>query len=159
MSSRAFITGVSGPELTAAEREFIAAERPWGFILFRRNIETPAQVILLVRELRASIGNPDAPVLIDQEGGRVQRLGPPHWPVYPPGAAFGVLYDIDRAAGLTAARLSARLMAADLVELGVTDDCLPLADVPVADAAPEFVNRAYGTAPDNSASIAPAAPA
>src|SRR6202140_224479 len=128
MSSRAFITGVSGPELTAAEREFIAAERPWGFILFKRNIETPAQVILLVRELRAAIGNSDAPVLIDQEGGRVQRLGPPHWPVYPPGAAFGVLYDIDRAAGLTAARLSARLMAADLVELGVTVDCLPLAD-------------------------------
>ena len=93
MSSRAFITGVSGPELTAAEREFIATERPWGFILFKRNIETPAQVVLLVRELRAAIGNPDAPVLIDQEGGRVQRLGPPYWPVYPPGAAFGVLYD------------------------------------------------------------------
>jgi beta-N-acetylhexosaminidase len=154
MSSRAFITGVSGPELTAAEREFIAAERPWGFILFKRNIETPAQVILLVRELRAAIGNPDAPVLIDQEGGRVQRLGPPHWPVYPPGAAFGVLYDIDRAAGLTAARLSARLMAADLVELGVTVDCLPLADVPVAGADAVIGDRAYGTEPDKVAAIA-----
>jgi beta-N-acetylhexosaminidase len=154
MSSRAFITGVSGPELTAAEREFIAAERPWGFILFKRNIETPAQVILLVRELRAAIGNPDAPVLIDQEGGRVQRLGPPHWPVYPPGAAFGVLYDIDRAAGLTAARLSARLMAADLVELGVTVDCLPLADVPVAGADAVIGNRAYGTEPAKVAAIA-----
>ena len=154
MSSRAFITGVSGPELTAAEREFIAAERPWGFILFKRNIETPAQVILLVRELRAAIGKPDAPVLIDQEGGRVQRLGPPHWPVYPPGAAFGVLYDIDRAAGLTAARLSARLMAADLVELGVTVDCLPLADVPVAGADAVIGNRAYGTEPDKVAAIA-----
>jgi beta-N-acetylhexosaminidase len=154
MSSRAFITGVSGPELTAAEREFIAAERPWGFILFKRNIETPAQVILLVRELRAAIGNPDAPVLIDQEGGRVQRLGPPHWPVYPPGAAFGVLYDIDRAAGLTAARLSARLMAADLVELGVTVDCLPLADVPVAGADAVIGNRAYGTEPGKVAAIA-----
>jgi beta-N-acetylhexosaminidase len=154
MSSRAFITGVSGPELTAAEREFIAAERPWGFILFKRNIETPAQVVLLVRDLRAAIGNPDAPVLIDQEGGRVQRLGPPHWPVYPPGAAFGVLYDIDRAAGLTAARLSARLMAADLVELGVTVDCLPLADVPVAGADAVIGNRAYGTEPDKVAAIA-----
>jgi beta-N-acetylhexosaminidase len=154
MSSRAFITGVSGPELTAAEREFIAAERPWGFILFKRNIETPAQVILLVRELRAAIGNPDAPVLIDQEGGRVQRLGPPHWPVYPPGAAFGVLYDIDRAAGLTAARLSARLMAADLVDLGVTVDCLPLADVPVAGADAVIGNRAYGTEPEKVAAIA-----
>src|SRR5450432_4090924 len=154
MSLRAFITGVSGPELTAGEREFIAAERPWGFILFKRNIETPAQVILLVRELRAAIGNPDAPVLIDQEGGRVQRLGPPHWPVYPPGAAFRVLYDIDRAAGLTAARLSARLMAADLVELGVTVDCLPLADVPVAGADAVIGNRAYGTEPDKVAAIA-----
>src|ERR1700738_1736984 len=154
MSSRAFITGVSGPELTAAEREFISAERPWGFILFKRNIETPAQVILLVRELRAAIGNPDAPVLIDQEGGRVQRLGPPLWPVYPPGAAFGVLYDIDRAAGLTAARLSARLMAADLIELGITVDCLPLADVPVAGADAVIGNRAYGTEPAKVAAIA-----
>src|SRR6202166_4709522 len=107
MPSRAFITGVSGPELTAAEREFIGSERPWGFILFKRNIETPQQVALLVQELRKSVAAPDAPILIDQEGGRVQRLGPPHWPVYPPGALFGALYDIDRATGLSAARLSA----------------------------------------------------
>ena len=154
MSTHAFITGVSGPELTAAEREFIRSERPWGFILFKRNIETPAQVILLVRELREAIGNPDAPVLIDQEGGRVQRLGPPHWPVYPPGAVFGVLYDIDPELGLTAARLSARLMAADLTELGVTVDCLPLADVPVAGADAVIGNRAYGTEPGKVAAIA-----
>src|SRR5712672_4848268 len=154
MSSRAFITGVSGPKLTAAERKLMAAERPWGFILFKRNIETPAQVILLVRELRAAIGNPDAPVLIDQEGGRVQRLGPPHWPVYPPGAVFGALYDIDPTLGLSAARLSARLMAADLTELGVTVDCLPLADVPVAGADAVIGNRAYGTEPDKVAAIA-----
>src|SRR4030088_118574 len=154
MSTRAFITGVSGPELTAAEREFIGSERPWGFILFKRNIETPAQVILLVRELRDAIGNPDVPILIDQEGGRVQRLGPPHWPVYPPGAVFGALYDIDRALGLSAARLSARLMAADLVEVGVTVDCLPLADVPVAGADAVIGNRAYGTEPDKVAAIA-----
>ena len=74
MSTRAFITGVSGPELSAAEREFIRAERPWGFILFKRNIETPAQVAQLVHELREAVDEPDAPVLIDQEGGRVQRL-------------------------------------------------------------------------------------
>ena len=154
MSTRAFITGVSGPELTAAEREFIRSERPWGFILFKRNIETPAQVILLVRELREAVGNPEAPVLIDQEGGRVQRLGPPHWPVYPPGAVFGVLYDLDPALGLTAARLSARLMAADLIELGVTVDCLPLADVPVAGADAVIGNRAYGTEPGKVAAIA-----
>jgi beta-N-acetylhexosaminidase len=154
MNSRAFITGVSGTELSAEEREFIRIERPWGFILFKRNIDTPAQVVLLVRELRDAIGNPDAPVLIDQEGGRVQRFGPPHWPVYPPGAVFGALYDIDRALGLSAARLSARLIAADLIASGVTVDCLPLADVPVPGADAVIGNRAYGTEPDKVAAIA-----
>src|SRR6202021_2732781 len=134
MSTRAFITGVSGPELSAAEREFIRSERPWGFILFKRNVETPAQVSSLVRELRESINDPEAPVLIDQEGGRVQRLGPPHWTVYPPGALFGALYDVKPALGLAAARLSSRLIAADLIDLGITVDCLPLADVPVPEA-------------------------
>lgn len=154
MSTRAFITGVSGTELTAAEREFIRAERPWGFILFKRNVATPAQVAALVAELRAVAGAADAPVLIDQEGGRVQRLGPPHWPVYPPGAIFASLYDIDSALGLTAARLSARLIAADLADLGITVDCLPLADVPVAGADAVIGNRAYGTEPGKVAEIA-----
>src|SRR5664279_1734895 len=120
MSTRAFITGVSGTELNAAEREFIRAQQPWGFILFKRNIDTPAQVTRLVADLRKELGEPDAPVLIDQEGGRVQRLGPPHWPAYPAGAVFGRLYDIDRALGLTAARLSERLIAADIGDLAIT---------------------------------------
>src|SRR4051794_31559296 len=154
MSTRAFITGVSGTELTAAEREFIRSERPWGFILFKRNVETPAQVVALVAELRAVAGFANVPVLIDQEGGRVQRLGPPHWPVYPPGAIFAGLYDTDSALGLTAARLSARLIAADLLELGITVDCLPLADVPVAGADAVIGNRAYGTEPAKVAGIA-----
>src|SRR5260370_13775084 len=154
MNTRAFITGVSGPELRADEREFIRSERPWGFILFKRNVETPGQVITLVAELRKEIGEPDAPVLIDQEGGRVQRLSPPHWPAYPAGAVFGVLYDIDPALGLAAARLSARLIAADLIEAGVTVDCLPLADVPVAGADAVIGNRAYGTEPGKVAAIA-----
>jgi beta-N-acetylhexosaminidase len=154
MSTRAFITGVSGLDLTADERGFIGSARPWGFILFKRNIDTPSQVALLVRELREAIGNHEAPVLIDQEGGRVQRFGPPHWPVYPPGAVFGVLYDIDRALGLSAARLSARLIAADLIASGVTVDCLPLADVPVAGADAVIGNRAYGTEPGKVAAIA-----
>jgi beta-N-acetylhexosaminidase len=154
MNRRAFITGVSGPELNAAEREFIRAQRPWGFILFKRNVETPAQVVQLVSELRKELGEPDAPVLIDQEGGRVQRLAPPHWPVYPRGAVFGVLYDLDPTLGLTAARLSARLIAADLGDLGVTVDCLPLADVPVAGADNVIGDRAYGTEPHKVAAIA-----
>lgn len=154
MSTRAFITGVSGTELTAAEREFIRSERPWGFILFKRNVATPAQVAALVAELRAAASTADAPVLIDQEGGRVQRLGPPHWPVYPPGAVFSTLYDTDSVLGLTAARLSARLIAADLADLGITVDCLPLADVPVPGADAVIGNRAYGTSPDKVAAIA-----
>ena len=154
MSSRAFITGVSGLELDAAERQFIAEARPWGFILFKRNVDTPTQVSALVRELRDCIGEADAPVLIDQEGGRVSRLGPPHWPSYPPGATFGALYDLDKTQGLRAAWLSSRLIAADLIDLGITVDCLPLADVPVAGADAVIGNRAYGTEPAKVAAIA-----
>lgn len=154
MDLRAFITGVSGLSLTADERAFLRAEQPWGFILFKRNIDTPDQVIGLVKELRDCVGRADAPVLIDQEGGRVQRLGPPHWPVYPPGAVFGTLYDIDSELGLRAARLASALIAFDLTDLGITVDCLPLADVPVAGADAVIGNRAYGTRPDKVAEIA-----
>jgi beta-N-acetylhexosaminidase len=154
MSMRAFITGVLGLELNADEREFLRSERPWGFILFKRNVDTPAQVVRLVQELREAVDRPDAPVLIDQEGGRVQRLRPPHWPNYPAGAIFSRLYDIDPALGLSAARLSARLIAADLAELGITVDCLPLADVPVAGADAVIGDRAYGTQPGKVSLIA-----
>src|SRR5690242_7251889 len=154
MPSSAFITGISGLELTASERDFIRAERPWGFILFKRNVDTPDQVARLVGEMREAVGEADAPVLIDQEGGRVQRLGPPHWPVYPPGAVFSSLYDRDPALGLKAARLSNRLIAADLADLGISVDCLPLADVPVAGADNVIGNRAYGTEPGKVAAIA-----
>jgi len=154
MSSRAFITGVSGLELGADERAFIRDQRPWGFILFKRNIDTPAQVASLVGELREAVGEADAPVLIDQEGGRVQRLGPPHWPVYPPGAVFGALYDIEPELGFQAARLSSRLIAADLIESGITVDCLPLADVPVDGSDAVIGNRAYGTGAAKVAAIA-----
>jgi beta-N-acetylhexosaminidase len=154
MNSRAFIIGISGTELGVAEREFIRAERPWGFILFKRNIENPSQVASLVRELRKAVTQPEAPVLIDQEGGRVQRLGPPHWPVYPAGALFDALYDSDPKLGLFAARVTARLIAADLIDLGITVDCLPLADLPVAGADAVIGNRAYGTEPGKVAAIA-----
>lgn len=154
MTVRAFITGVSGPVLTDDERAFLREHRPWGFILFKRNIDNPAQVAALVRDLRDIAGRSNAPVLIDQEGGRVQRLSPPHWPVYPPGAVFSALYDHDRDIGLEAARLTARLIAADLDELGIDVDCLPLADVPVAGANAVIGDRAYGTVPDKVVAIA-----
>ena len=154
MTTRAFITGVSGPELNADERDFIRSQRPWGFILFKRNIKNPSQVTKLIAELRMELGQQMAPVLVDQEGGRVQRLGPPHWPAYPPGAVFSALYDIDSALGLTTARLSARLIAADLAEAGFSVDCLPIADVPVPGADAVIGNRAYGTEPAKVAAIA-----
>lgn len=154
MAARAFITGVSGTALTDEERAFLRDQRPWGFILFKRNIETPEQVIRLVDEMRLAAGQPEAPVLIDQEGGRVQRLQPPLWPVYPAGAVFSALYDADPAAGLEAARLTARLIAADLTDLGITVDCLPLADVPVPGADSVIGDRAYGTSPEKVAAIA-----
>jgi beta-N-acetylhexosaminidase len=152
--TKAFITGLAGTELTQAEREFIRAERPWGFILFKRNIETPAQVTALTAELRKVSGAADVPILVDQEGGRVQRFRPPNWPLYPPGAIFGRLYDIEPKLGLAAARISARLIAADLTEVGVTVDCLPLADVPVAGANDVIGDRAYGNEPNKVAAIA-----
>ena len=91
MSIGAAILGCSGLILTPEERTFFRRAKPWGFILFKRNVETPDQVRTLVDALRAPVGRDDAPVLIDQEGGRVQRLGPPHWGRYPPGRAFGDL--------------------------------------------------------------------
>jgi beta-N-acetylhexosaminidase len=152
--TKAFITGLSGTVLSPAERDFIQAERPWGFILFRRNIETPDQVAALTAEVRNLMGEPDVPILVDQEGGRVQRFRPPNWPFYPAGAAFGQLYGLDPVLGLRAARLSARLIADDLARVGVTVDCLPLADVPIPDADDVIGDRAYGHEPKRVAAIA-----
>lgn len=153
MVARAFITGVSGLSLTDEERAFLRASQPWGLILFRRNVEEPEQVRRLVDACREAIGS-HAPVLIDQEGGRVQRLGPPHWPRYPSGGTYGRLFDRSPEAGLAAARLGARLIAADLAALGIDVDCLPLADVPLAGADPVIGDRAYGETPEKVAALA-----
>jgi beta-N-acetylhexosaminidase len=152
---RAFITGVAGLALTDRERAFLREAQPWGLILFRRNAASPDQLRGLIGEMRDVLGRL-APVLIDQEGGRVQRLGPPHWPVYPPGAAYGAAYDRDPGQGLAAARLGARLIAADLSALGIDVDCLPIADIPVGSADPIVGDRAYGSEPGKVAAIAKA---
>jgi len=130
MAARAFITGLAGTTLSGEERVFLREAQPFGAIIFKRNVESPNQLTGLISEIRAAIGS-KAVILVDQEGGRVQRLGPPHWPEYPPGAAYGRLYAHDPAAGIEAARLGARLIAADLAALGIDVDCAPLADVPV----------------------------
>src|SRR5690606_16512990 len=95
MSQNAFVCGVEGISLTPAERDFLSRTRPAGFILFRRNVENPEQVAALIADVREAAGAEDFLVLVDQEGGRVQRLGPPHWRPYPPARAFGRLYRAD----------------------------------------------------------------
>lgn len=156
MSARAFITGLAGPALTAADRRFLDEFEPWGLILFKRNIQTPEQVRRLIDGFRAAVGRGDAPVLVDQEGGRVQRFGPPHWPTYPAGNAYGRLYAHDPVQAIAAARLGARLIAADLAPLGISVDCLPLADVPVGGADRVIGDRAYGRDVEQVVAIAAA---
>ena len=153
MAARAFITGLAGETLSAAERAFLREAQPWGLIVFKRNISTPQQVQELVQSFRDAVGW-HAPVLVDQEGGRVQRLGPPHWAAYPPGARYGELYDKDPAVGLEVARLAGHLIANDLGALGIDVDCLPIADVPVPGGDPVIGDRAYGTEPGKVAAIA-----
>jgi beta-N-acetylhexosaminidase len=153
MTVRAFITGLAGTALTSAERAFLRESEPWGLVIFKRNIETPAQVRRLVTSFRDAVAR-DAPVLVDQEGGRVQRLGPPHWPAYPAAAAYGRLFDRGAALGRNAAYLGARLIAADLAAVGIDVDCLPVADVPAAGADPIIGDRAYGESAEKVAVLA-----
>jgi beta-N-acetylhexosaminidase len=149
-SPSAAILGCAGLTLGAEERAFFRDIDPLGFILFQRNCDSPDQVRALVDALRDTVGRAQAPVLIDQEGGRVARLKPPHWPAYPPPAAIAAL---GGAAAEDAARLGARLIAADLTELGITVDCLPLLDVPAPGADPIIGDRAYGTEPESVARL------
>ena len=151
--SKAVILGCAGKSLSEDEKHFYRDERPWGFILFARNIGEPNEIADLVASLRDSVGRPDAPVFIDQEGGRVQRLRPPVAPNYPAGSALGALYRSDRAAGLRAAWLMARLHAFDLSRFGINVDCLPVLDVPVEGANDVIGTRAYGKDPDMVAAM------
>src|SRR5664279_450705 len=153
MAARAFITGLSGLNVSANERAFLKEAQPWGLIIFKRNVNTPQQVTELANLFRDAVGWA-APVLVDQEGGRVQRLGPPHWPAFPPGARYGALYDRDVASGLAVARLGGHLIAAELNVLGIDVDCLPLAEVLAPGADPVIGDRAYGSEPGKVAAIA-----
>jgi len=150
----ALILGCSGWAITETERRLFAATNPLGFILFGRNIDTPDQVRALVAALRESVGRADAPVLIDQEGGRVQRLKPPYWRKAPPGAPFAALADHDRDAAKEALRLNFRLIGRELADLGIDVDCAPVLDVPVLGAHDVIGDRAYGTDPAMVADLA-----
>ena len=141
---RAVVLGCAAERLSGEERRLFAAADPFGFVLFRRNCTNPDQLRALVAEMRDSVGRPDAPVLIDQEGGRVARLQPPHWRRYPAPARIGALPD---SLAAEAAGLGARLIADDLAALGITVDAVPVLDLPVSGADPVIGDRAYGSDP------------
>lgn len=145
----ASIYGCSGHTLTAAEKSFFRQADPLGFILFARNVDNPEQVKALVAELRDSVGRADAPVLIDQEGGRVQRLRPPHWRKAPPGEPFARLATRDPEAARMALRLNYRLIGGELADLGIDVDCAPVLDVPVPGAHDVIGDRAFGRTADS----------
>ena len=148
---RAFICGCKTVELDAEERAFLREADPFGLILFKRNVLNRAQVSELTRDFREAVGRAEAPVLVDQEGGRVQRLGPPQWPAYPAAARF--LAELSRPVALEAAKLVAELIAHDLREVGITVDCAPVLDV--ADELTHAVigTRAYARGPEEVADL------
>jgi beta-N-acetylhexosaminidase len=146
MRSRA-IYGCAGMALSEEERAFFRDVEPWGFILFARNIHDRSQVRSLAESLRETVGDGRAPILIDQEGGRVARLTPPGWKARPPAARFGAVYASQHETGLEATYLNARLIAHDLAELGINVDCLPILDVPVEGADDIIGDRAFARDP------------
>jgi len=148
------IFGCSRPSLTSLERQFFKAVNPFGFILFKRNCETPDQVRYLVRELRQAVGRDDVPVLIDQEGGRVSRLQPPHWPQHPPARLFGEMYEKDAEWGNEATQLYARIVAHELVQLGIQVNCAPVLDLFIEGASSAIGDRAISRKPAVVAALA-----
>ncbi len=157
MTPSAFICGCAGLEPSRAEEEFFTTANPWGLILFARNVDTPGQVAALVRRFRACVGRPQAPVFIDQEGGRVQRLRPPHWRAWPAARAYGDLAGSDPARALKAAWMITRLLGEELRACGINADCLPVLDLPAPDGHQIIGDRAYAEDPFLIAALARAA--
>ena len=153
----AAILGCAGPDLTADERTFFRDCDPLGFILFARNIDTPERARRLVEELRSAVARADAPVLLDQEGGRVARLRPPHWRKAPPARLLGELYARDPDKGLEATRLNSRLLAADVASIGGDVDCLPVLDIAFPETHAVIGDRAYAGQPEAVAALGRAA--
>jgi beta-N-acetylhexosaminidase len=143
--ARAFISGCSGPSLTPDEIAFFREADPWGLILFRRNIGSPDEVLRLTSAFRDAVGRTEAPVLVDQEGGRVQRLAPPHWQAYPSARRLGGLHANDPLVRREVVRLNSRLIAHDLRRVGINVDCLPVLDVPVPGAHDVIGDRAFAS--------------
>lgn len=137
------VFGFSGPALLEDEKAFFASTQPFGFILFQRNITQPAQVRALTRALRDVTGRADVPVFIDQEGGRVTRLKPPHWAPLPSMRVIGRVYEEDAARGLEAMQIHARMTARRLGDLGINVNCAPVLDLYLASASEAIGDRAF----------------
>lgn len=148
MTRKAFISGCAGLSLSDAERAFFAQERPCGLILFARNCQTPEQISDLVASFKDAVESDEVLVLIDQEGGRVQRMRPPHWRNMPPACCYGHLYDVDPGLGKEAAFAGARLIAEELRAVGVNVNCTPCLDIPEKGAHEVIGDRAFSTDPD-----------
>jgi beta-N-acetylhexosaminidase len=148
----AFIASLAGPELGQGEASALRDARPCGVILFARNVSEPAQVRRLTEAARDAVGS-DILVLIDQEGGRVRRLRPPHWRELPPARAYGQLYPADPLQACRAARLAARLAAAELRASGINTNCTPVLDLPVANSHDIIGDRAYGASPEQVSAL------
>ncbi len=151
------ILGLVGPELSADETALFRAANPAGFILFARNIVDPGQLRRLTDALRALHGRDDLAILIDQEGGRVARLKPPHWPVFPAAICFDRLYELAPVSALAAVEANALAIALYLSELGITVNCLPLLDVRQANSHPVVADRCFGAEPLRVAALGRAA--
>lgn len=147
------IFGIAGPSLSPEERAFFKEADPLGFILFKRNCETRAQMKALTDSLRALSGRADVPILIDQEGGRVARMQPPEWPAFPPGAAFARAYRIAPISAIEAARANAQALGMMLTEVGVNVDALPLLDVLRPETSDIIGDRALGGEPMQVAAL------
>jgi beta-N-acetylhexosaminidase len=150
------IFGLSGPALTAEERAFFAGSDPAGYILFKRNIVDRPQVRWLTDELRALAGRDDLPILIDQEGGRVARMGPPDWPEFPAAATFDALYERAPISALEAVRVNARAIGLMLAEVGINVNIAPVLDVRRAETHVAIGERSFGNDPLRVASMAAA---
>ncbi len=154
---RAFICGLAGPKLSADERQFLRDHLPWGVILFARNLENADQIKALTADIGAALDRQRVPILIDQEGGRVQRIGPPVFRAYPAARTFGVLYQRDPILGVEAARLGAKLIGLDLADLGITVNCMPVLDIPAEAGDAVIDDRAYGIDADTVLTLGGAA--
>jgi len=147
------VFGCGGTEAAPEEVAVFAAVRPAGFILFARNCDNPGQVRALTAALREAAGNPDALVLIDQEGGRVARLRPPHWRKPPPAAAFGRVWRHDQRLAVEAARANASLIGLELASLGIDTDCAPVLDLGLPDMTAAIGDRAFAADPEAVAAL------